>query len=272
MNINSPLLILGQKEYIFNEIIITSHFLQQTIKSLTNNSLYSYEREILNGYFTIEGGHRIGIAGQWTQSGEKIVSLNRITGINIRVSKDIKNIAKKIIPYIVSRNNIVSNTLIIAPPGCGKTTLLRDIIRNLSDGIEEYGIKGYRIVVIDERTEIANINNANSFYLGKRTFIIDGISKASAMIMAIRSLSPQIIATDELGAENDYYAICEVSKMGVKILATLHGSSIDEIIQRKIIKELIKSNIFEKFIILSERNGPGTIEKIVSIGDIKNGF
>nr|WP_235374595.1 hypothetical protein [Caldicellulosiruptor naganoensis] len=125
INLFCPLIVLGKEEQIFESLIITKDLLYSSLGMLTNNSLFSYEREILQGYFTIEGGHRVGVAGKFTSDGQKVISLNYITGLNIRVAKSIEGIGQKVIGHIVNSLNSIYNTLIVSPHGCGKTTLQR---------------------------------------------------------------------------------------------------------------------------------------------------
>jgi stage III sporulation protein AA len=130
--------------------------------------------------------------------------------------------------------------------------------------------RGLRVVVIDERSEICTENN-DKREIGIRTFVLDGVDKLRGILMAVRSLNPQIIAMDELGSPSDYLAVCEASKMGVRIIATMHAESIKDIYMREFSKKIINQGVFEKVIVLSSKNGPGTIEKIVSLGEERNG-
>lgn len=272
INLNCPLIVIGKREYVFESLIITKEILNKCISRLTNNSLFTYEKNILQGYFTVDGGHRIGVAGKFMfENGNKQGFVSSISGLNIRVSKAVRIEPEKILKNIVKENlDSIYNTLIISPPGCGKTTLLRNIIRILSSGEGILAGRGFRVVVIDERSEICAVNNDRR-EIGIRTFVLDGVDKLRGILMAVRSLNPQIIAMDELGSPSDYLAVCEASKMGVKIIATMHAESVKDIYMREFSRKIINQGVFEKVIVLSSRNGPGTIEKILSLGEGKNG-
>ncbi|ADQ46543.1 AAA ATPase [Caldicellulosiruptor kronotskyensis 2002] len=272
INLNCPLIVIGKREYVFDSLIITKDILNKCISRLTNNSLFTYEKNILQGYFTVDGGHRIGVAGKFTfENGNKQGFVSSISGLNIRVAKTVRIESEKILKSIMKDSlDSIYNTLIISPPGCGKTTLLRNIIRILSSGEGILAGKGFRVVVIDERSEICPKNNDRR-EIGIRTFVLDGVDKLRGILMAVRSLNPQIIAMDELGSPSDYLAVCEASKMGVRIIATMHAESIKDIYMREFSRKIINQGVFEKVIVLSSRNGPGTIEKILSLGEGKNG-
>lgn len=213
INLNCPLIVIGKREYVFESLIITKEILNKCISRLTNNSLFTYEKNILQGYFTVNGGHRIGVAGKFTfENGNKQGFVSSISGLNIRVAKTVRIESEKILKSIVKENlDSIYNTLIISPPGCGKTTLLRNIIRILSSGEGILAGRGLRVVVIDERSEICTENN-DKREIGIRTFVLDGVDKLRGILMAVRSLNPQIIAMDELGSPSDYLAVCEASK------------------------------------------------------------
>lgn len=173
----------------------------------------------------------------------------------------------KIIKHIIDNKNSKSevyNTLIISPPQCGKTTLLRDITRVLSNGVKEMDQKGIKVGLIDERSEIAACHKGlPQFDIGIRTDILDRCPKSIGMIMMVRSMSPQVIVTDEIGGEGDKDAIVSILNAGVKIIATAHGFNISELKAGEKFWGLIEDKVFERYIVLSNINGPGTVEEII---------
>lgn len=227
-----------------------------------NYSMYAHEDDLRNGFMTIQGGHRIGIAGRIVMEGEKIKTIKNISYINIRVSHQIKGCADNIIPYIVddSGNNI-RHTLIISPPGCGKTTLLRDIIRQISDGCHKR--RGMTVGVVDERSELGACYMGRAQNdLGIRTDILDCCPKSIGMMMLIRSMAPQVIAVDEIGSAEDIKALEYIIKSGCVVLATVHGSSVEDVLARPVLGRMIRERIFERYIILSNEREVGMVEGI----------
>lgn len=249
------------KNYI-DAVMITRNEIKETMEYISNFSLYAFEEEIKQGFITIQGGHRVGIAGKTILDEEKVKSMKHISFINIRLSHQIKGCADKVIPYIQSADmNDIYHTLIISPPRCGKTTLLRDIIRQLSNG--ESDVDGFTVGVVDERSEIgACYMGIPQNDLGIRTDILDCCPKAKGMMMLIRSMSPRIIAVDEVGLGEDIEAIEYVINCGCKIIATVHGSSIEDIRNKPILGRLVKEKVFERYIVLDNRKSVGNVEQI----------
>ena len=228
--------------------IVKEQDIKQLIDYICNYSRYAFSEQLRNGYLTIEGGHRIGVAGRVIVEEGRVKDLSNISFINIRIAHQIKGAGKKVIPYILNGEQIY-NTLIISPPGCGKTTLLRDIIRILSDG---EGIpKGYNVGVIDERSEIgACYKGVPQNDLGCRADVLDGCPKAEGMMMLLRSMSPKVIAVDEIGSGKDAEAIEYIMKSGTNVIATVHGLDMGEIRDKQVFNRLVREGAFKRYIVL----------------------
>jgi len=272
LRVNKPFIVIyNNKEYFIskeskcekqkqNAYIVTLNELRETMEYISNYSLYAFEDEIRQGFITIQGGHRVGVAGKAITDGDKVKNLKHISFINIRLSHQVKGCATPILPYVLEEGNIC-HTMIISPPGGGKTTLLRDMIRQLSNGIS--GVKGYSVGVVDERSEIgACYMGVPQNDLGMRTDILDCCPKAVGMMMLIRSMSPDIIAVDEIGTKEDMIALEYAINCGCKMIATVHGSSVEDILSKPLIGRLVKEKIFERFIILSAKKNVGYVEAI----------
>jgi stage III sporulation protein AA len=243
--------------------IVTREDCEKALQLLSNYSVYAIEEELRGGYITLKGGHRVGMVGRGIIESGKIKAIKNISGFNVRLARQVIGAADKILRYISRGGNDIYNTLIISPPQCGKTTLLRDIIRQLSTGTAMYGLKGMKVGLIDERSEIAgSFQGIPQNDVGLRTDILDACPKSSGIIMLIRSMSPKVVATDEIGSSADAEAIYEALNAGVRILTTIHGNSIEDILNRPFIGEVVRNRIFERLIILSSRLGPGTVEEI----------
>ena len=218
------------------------------------------EDEIRQGYISVQGGHRVGVTGKVLLNGDRIRGMKYISCINVRLSHQIPGCADAVMPYIQSRNHI-SHTLIISPPRCGKTTLLRDVIRQLSNGRE--GIPGVTVGVVDERSELAGSwQGVPQNDLGMRTDILDACPKAEGMQMLVRSMSPDVVAVDELGREEDFRAVESVIHCGCRLIATAHGNSVEDILNQPFFQKLKKMEIFEKYIVLGDRKQIGIIKGI----------
>ncbi|PHS36626.1 MAG: stage III sporulation protein AA [Alkaliphilus sp.] len=283
LRVNKPLMILGNNEDYYvncNGVLSTkldrSFYVSQknidtTLQFVSNYSIYAIEEELKRGYITITGGHRVGVVGKTIFDLHGIRTIKYVNGLNIRVSREKRGVAKVVIKYLVDRKGYFLNTLIVSPPQCGKTTLLRDIIRSISNGNEKNGIKGAKVGVVDERSEIAGcFQGIPQNDLGIRTDILDCCRKADGIMMLIRSMSPQVIATDEVGKEDDYLAIEEALTAGIKLISTVHGKTIEDVYSKKVIGKLVKNKVFERIIVLSNRFEVGTIEAIYDGENLRN--
>lgn len=269
---NAPLIINnnGQEYYIsnngnFTKILIEAYYLTKNdielfLSYVCQNSIYAFEEEIKKGFLTISGGHRIGIAGQVVLDIQgNIKTIKNISYLNIRIAHEVKGVSDEILP-ILYHNQRLLNTLIIAPPGCGKTTLLRDIVRQVSDG-NLYG-NPCQVSVVDERSEIAGCyRGIPQNHVGIRTDVLDACPKRIGMMMLLRTMSPQVMAIDELGGMEDVEALYHVVNAGCTILVTIHGEDIEEIRRKRYLSELLEEKVFKRYIILDKQNNKFIIKQ-----------
>lgn len=232
-----------------NTVMVTKDDIEAATGLLCNSSLYAYENEIKEGYITLPSGHRVGLSGNAVITHNHISFINNINSLNYRIAHEIKGCSDKVIRDIFY-NNQVRNTLIISPPGSGKTTLLRDIARSISN-------LGKSVCILDERGEIAAAKSGvPGFDIGAFSDVLNGAAKPYGIPVLLRSMSPEVIITDELGGASDILAVCDAKNRGVNIIATIHGSSV-----RDISPQIL--DIFSCIIVLSSRLGVGTVEEIM---------
>ncbi|MBQ8518399.1 MAG: stage III sporulation protein AA [Agathobacter sp.] len=251
----------NHNEWLGNyDSMIDRQCLDEMLNYITGYSIYAMDEEIKQGYITFSGGHRIGITGHATYEALRDTKEHRITniidigGLNIRIAHERKGCAEKIVPHLW-KNNSIYNTLFFAAPGVGKTTYLRDTIRILSNGEHQKACeensngKGLKICVIDERSEIAACMDGQAQNdLGKRTDVLDACPKGIGMKMVLRTMSPDIIAVDEIGKEEEFELLEQMRCSGVKVLGTIHAGDMDEILRNPMIREGIKTGAIERFV------------------------
>lgn len=234
---------------------VSQRDIREVMEFVSNYSMHAYENELRQGFITIEGGHRVGIAGQVLMDKGNVKNMKHISSVNIRVSHEIKHCADKIMPYIVQDNRIF-HTLIISPPKGGKTTLLRDLIRQISN-------KNANVGVVDERSELAGCyQGIPQNDVGARTDVLDACPKKEGMLMLIRSMSPDVIAVDEIGGMEEVETVKYAMHCGVKMLATVHGESMEEIRKKPLFEQLVKEHCFERYVVLKTGKQAGEIAGI----------
>lgn len=234
-------------------IVAAKADLLEGMELISEASVYALTDEIKNGYITVAGGHRVGICGSVVSENGKISGINKVSGLNYRIAREVIGAAKDIMPYVYNKSNI-RNTLIISPPRCGKTTLLRDVARSLSE-------LGKKVSIIDERNEISAMSDGRTGYdLGASSDVLSGAAKAEGSLLMLRSMSPDVIITDELGADEEGRVISKIAASGVNIISTVHAFNRFDLKKRKEIAAMCP--FFSCFVTLSRRNGVGTVEEI----------
>jgi stage III sporulation protein AA len=240
--------------------IATEEEVKKTLELLCDSSIYAVQEELRDGYITVKGGHRIGIAGKVLLKNNEVYHIKDISSINIRIAKEIKGAADELINHVIN-GNFIYNTLLISPPQCGKTTMLRDLARLISNGTKNF--QGIKVGIVDERSEIAACyKGVPQHDVGLRTDVLDGCPKACGIYMMLRSMSPQVIITDEIGSIEDIISLSIALNAGVKIITSVHGFNRQDILNRPNLRELIMGNYFEKIVVLSRNAGVGTLEEI----------
>lgn len=236
--------------------------IRSIVQRMSNYSIYSFEEEIKQGYLTIKGGHRVGICGRCVIDEGKVKTIRDISSLNIRICREIYNASKLVMPYIVE-NGQVLNTIIISPPKCGKTTIIRDISKKISDGVDALSLKGKKVSVIDERSEIAgSYNGVPQLDVGLRTDVLDNCPKSEGIVMAIRSMAPEVMICDEIGTYNDVESILIALNSGVSLITTIHGFGVEDIYNRPVFKEIVENKVFKRAIVLSSKKSVGTLEYV----------
>lgn len=249
-----------------NPYIVTKEDIEETFQLICRYSVHSFIDDIKKGFITLRGGHRIGIVGKAIIENGQVKNIKHISSLNIRISREIKGCSKKVLPYVIKNKNQINNTIIISPPQCGKTTLLRDIVRNISNGNKSYGFDGVKVALIDERNEIGgSYLGVAQLDVGIRTDILETCPKDLGIMMVLRSMSPDVIVTDEIGDEREIKALYTALNGGVSLITTVHGDSIEDVKNRRELKDLLEGDLFKRVVILSSKNGPGTVEKIYDI-------
>lgn len=222
----------------------------------------------------MQGGHRVGITGNVVTKEGNVININYISSLNFRIAKQVLGASNKILKYIVNEEeNTIYNTLIVSPPGAGKTTILRDIVRKLSNGVEQINLQGMNIGVVDERGEIAAMyRGIPQNDIGIRTDVLDNVSKEIGISMLIRSMAPKVIVADEIGNKEEIKPIMQAICSGIKGIFTAHGAGIEDIKLNPTLKELTENGVFERIIMLSDKQEKGEITKVYCLNKIEKQY
>ncbi len=225
--------------------MVSNEDVKHTFRNVCENSIYAHLDEIRQGFVTINGGHRVGFCGRGIMDGGKIENFRDISSINIRVAHQVKGFADFVMPHI-SDGKRIESTLVIAPPLMGKTTLLRDMTRQISN-------LGIKVGLVDERGEIAALYKGEAQNdIGIHTDVIENAPKQLATLMLLRTMSPQVIVTDEVATDEEVKALLYAFGTGVTLIASTHGESLDEVKRREVLKPLFRAEVFKKAVLPSQ--------------------
>ncbi|WP_044340036.1 stage III sporulation protein AA [Rossellomorea aquimaris] len=258
---NRVLEVTARGKPYFLSYTVTEEDSEQLINKLSGHSFYTLEEELKRGYITIEGGHRVGLAGKVILEGGVVKGIRHLSSFNIRIARQKLGIAQSLFPYVY--DNGWKHTMIIGSPQTGKTTLLRDLARMISTGVPDKDIPPFKVGIVDERSEIAGcVNGIPQLLFGPRVDVLDACPKAEGMMMLIRSMSPDVLIVDEIGRIEDGQAIQEAVNAGITLVMTTHGSTFGEVAKRPVIKDIVNLQTIERFIELRRGDEPGKVHEV----------
>lgn len=227
---------------------VSAEDLRMTLELASRGSIHTVLERLKNGFVTVGGGHRIGLCGSGVVKDGGVMNLWQISSAAIRIAKEVPGAAAGVLEDLLE-NGALQSTLILSPPGRGKTTLLRDLIRRISDG---EGTVPLRVGVADERGELAAMElGVPQMDIGSHTDVMDGCPKEAGLLMLLRGMNPQVLAVDEITAPGDVAALETAAGCGVTLLATAHGEDLRELRMRPIYRRLLRDGIFRRAVVIS---------------------
>ena len=262
---NSPICFLSNNGYEVlknpydnKAVFADKNLIDYIVCKATDASMYAFSNQIRRGYISVCGGIRIGLSGEAVLGDDgEVKTIKNFQGLVLRIPHEVKNCSSNLMNYLVCGGKVM-NTLIVSPPAGGKTTLIRDIAKNLS-----LQPKMLNLLIVDERFELSgSVNGKNAFDVGLFSDVIVGSSKSFGFYEGIKTMRPDVILCDEVSCKEDIDALNYASASGVKVIATTHAEKVGDLLKKKIFTEVIKQKSFDRFVELSSRNGIGTIENI----------
>ena len=240
---------------------VVPNTLNRWLAALMDYSLYAREREIGEGFFTLPDGCRVGVCGRAILEGDRIVGYSAIGSFCVRIARPVEGCAEALMPLL--QRDSVASLLIASPPGLGKTTLLRDTARALSEA-------GHHVGMVDERHELAACSQGiPTLNVGPGTDVIDGAPKALAILQLVRGMAPTVIVTDEIGGREDADAILEARRCGVVVIATAHAEDFGALFKRSAMHDLLTEGIFNVVALLGPK--PGQIAEVRKLETVREG-
>lgn len=242
----------GGEMSVTGEKTVTAEEVLLVLEIASRGSIHTALEQVRHGFLTVAGGHRIGVCGSGVLREGRVQNLKNISSVNIRIAKEVRGAARQVLENLKENGELMS-TLILSPPGCGKTTLLRDLVRCISDG---EGTEPMRVGLVDERGEIAAMENGlPQMDVGRRTDVLEGCPREEALMMLLRGMNPQVLAVDEITAEADAGALSAAAGCGVILLATTHSTKVSELFDRQSCGRLLERGVFRRAVYITFNRG-----------------
>ncbi|MBE6038966.1 MAG: hypothetical protein E7218_07205 [Anaerofustis stercorihominis] len=258
LRINRPVELVSANSFRQLGVYASAENIRSVIRKALRYSMFAGEDSLREGWISLEGGHRLSFCGRALRKDGKINGMDCFSSVNIRMAREALSASKYILPYIKNSHGQVLSSLIVSPPGVGKTTVLRDIARTLST--EERPLK---VAVADERGEIASCRDGIPMLnIGNRCDVLEMYDKSTAVNMFVRLMSPDVIITDEIGSPEDIKAICDASACGVRVIASAHGNDVNDFFHRSHMKRILDASSFDRFIFITRTNNIITAKKV----------